>query len=230
MLRYFFLIISICFVCTGCTKRHLSYEKAMHQKIAQYSAFSKNHLMPAFQRAGVPYPPKQIALLVFKQSKQMQLYASYKGAWHFIKTFPVMAASGGPGPKTSQGDRQVPEGLYQISMLNPESQFLMSMKLNYPNDFDRQEAEEMHRNHLGGDIFIHGKARSIGCIAIGDAGIEELFPLVVMVGYKNVQVIIAPDDLRVKPPVFGAHHPSWLKALYGRIRQALHQFPLPRHS
>lgn len=206
-----------------------NYQKDMQKKLSEYSSFSKRHLSKDFKRVGVAYPPKQIALLVFKQSRKVQLYAKKGNRWYFIKTFPVLAASGGPGPKLHQGDKQVPEGVYRITELNPDSHFLMSMKLNYPNSFDKEHALEAHRSNLGGNIFIHGKARSIGCIAIGDEGIKELFPLVAMVGLEHVEVIIAPDDLRYKRAIYGYIHPDWLTQLYKRIRISLLHFPLPRH-
>lgn len=204
----------------------ISSSRAIGEKLAQYSQYSERHLISDFQQAGVAYPPKNLALLVFKQSKRMQLYASNHESWHFIKTFSIKAASGGPGPKLHQGDHQVPEGVYRITMLNPQSHYLLSMKLNYPNAFDREKAKIKHRDNLGGDIFIHGKAKSVGCIAIGDQGIEQLFPLVAMVGAHHVRVIIAPADLRYKAPVYGKVHPRWLPMLYHKIRLALLDFPL----
>lgn len=223
-MRIILIIISVCVVCTGCASKPSVGNQ--QQRLAYYSHYSENHLMSDFQRAGVAYPPKHLALLVFKQSKRLQMYASDQGQWRFIKTFAVKAASGGPGPKLHEGDHQVPEGVYQIAELNPHSHFTLSMKLNYPSAFDRAIAMMMHRHHLGNNIFIHGKAKSIGCIAIGDKGIAQLFPLVAAVGFHNVEVIIAPDDLRYKKPVYGKVHPEWLPTLYHKIRLALANFPL----
>lgn len=216
----------IILVCLSCTISTVSYAWSQQQKRVYYAQYSKKCLAGDFKRAGLVYPSKHLALLVFKQSKRMQLYASNDDTWHFIKTFPIKAASGGPGPKLHSGDRQVPEGMYRIVALNPHSHFLLSMELNYPNAFDQKEARIYHHHHLGNDIFIHGKASSIGCIAIGDRGIEQLYPLVAAVGIHHVQVIIAPDDLRYKKPMYGKVHPHWLPTLYHRIRLALSHFPL----
>jgi L,D-transpeptidase catalytic domain len=88
----------------------------------------------------------------------------------FIHSYSVLVASGHNGPKLREGDRQVPEGFYRITSLNPNSSYHLSIKLNYPNAFDQQHADEEGRDRLGGDIFIHGKAASIGCLAMGRPG------------------------------------------------------------
>lgn len=227
MKRIFLIMLSICCLCTGCTRSDGDLKNEIDKKLAYYSSYSKKRLQKDFERANVAYPPKQLALLVFKNDKRLQLYAKDRRQWQFIKTLPVKAVSGGPGPKLYRGDHQVPEGIYQITELNPRSHYLLSMKLNYPNEFDRTAAGMTHRNtDLGDNIFIHGKALSNGCIAIGDDGIEQLFPLVSMVGAQHVEVVIAPDDLRYERPIYGKVHPRWLPTLYDKIRSALSSFPL----
>ncbi len=195
-------------------------------RIAQYEQIARSRLLPFFQQAGVQFPPKQLALLIFKENQRLDLWAKdarHKG-WIQIRSFSVLAASGSSGPKLHEGDRQVPEGIYHITHLNPFSHFDLSMALDYPNAFDRFRAKQDGRNRLGGDIFIHGGNRSIGCVAIGDAAIEQLFPLVAMVGVKQVQVIIAPNDYRRHTPEMASVHPGWVASLYQSLDQALQQF------
>ncbi len=224
MIQSFFILSLFLLFCTGCVKQSILASSNITTQ--ELNAYSKQHLVADFKRAGVAYPPKQLALLIFKQSKQLELYAENQGSWHFIKSFIVKAASGELGPKLHQGDYQVPEGIYRITVLNPHSHFLLSMKLNYPNAFDRYIAKLTHRHHLGNNIFIHGSAKSSGCIAIGDAGIRQLFPLVARVGIHHIQVIIAPKDLRYQKLVYSRVHPQWLPILYRRIRSVLVNFPL----
>jgi murein L,D-transpeptidase YafK len=119
----------------------------------------------------------------------------------------------------------VPEGLYKINGLNPNSAFHLSMKLNYPNTFDVVKSKLDGRDNLGGDIFIHGRSDSVGCLAMGDRTIEELFVLTALVGEDNVEVIIAPTDFRDsarrqrnRPRL------QWLPELYSNIKQALTRF------
>lgn len=188
--------------------------------------FADMQLLPFFKQAGVEFPPKQMALLVFKKNKRVDLWAKDQThvRWIHIRSFDILAASGDSGPKLQEGDRQVPEGVYHINRLNPHSQFDLSMGLDYPNAFDRNQAKLDGRNKLGGDIFIHGGNRSIGCIAIGDAAIEQLFPLVSKVGTKNVKVIIAPNDYRFHTSDMARVRPAWIPSLYQNIDNALNEF------
>jgi murein L,D-transpeptidase YafK len=143
---------------------------------------------------------------------------------------PILAASGLPGPKLRQGDGQVPEGIYAVPALNPNSRFHLSIMLDYPNAYDVAVAEAEGRTDLGGEIFIHGGAASIGCLAIGDDAIERLFVLVADVGIENVAVIVAPHDPRGGiglDPVAGL---PFTAGLYGQIEAALAAFRAPAGS
>ena len=92
------------------------------------------------------------------------------GSWH---TYPVLCASGRLGPKRREGDEQVPEGFYTVDRFNPRSLFHLSLGLDYPNAADQRLTTDPE--HPGTDIFIHGNAQSIGCLAMGDAAAEELY-------------------------------------------------------
>lgn len=199
--------------------------------VARYGPAARTRLRPHFTRAGVAYPPKEIAILVFKRERRVAIWARNSGAWRFVRNYEVLAASGHAGPKLREGDRQVPEGLYRIEHLNPNSSYHLSMKVNYPNAFDRRMAKFEGRTKLGGDIFIHGKDVSIGCVALGDRAIEELFTLVAETGHGKVKVIIAPNDLRRGRPVLHAEAPEWAaRQLYGTVAAALRDFPVAAES
>ncbi|MCB9637725.1 MAG: hypothetical protein H6727_02325 [Myxococcales bacterium] len=169
---------------------------------------------------------KPLALLAFKHERRLEVWKKRVGGWKKIRSYPFTAFSGKIGPKLRQGDMQIPEGIYKLTFLHPNSQFYLSMKINYPNAFDRQKARGDGRDELGGDIFIHGDAVTIGCVPIGDEGIEEVFYLVAKNGgYWRNTVIFAPYDMRKKskPPI---QTPSitWLPNLYQRISRALRPF------
>jgi hypothetical protein len=66
----------------------------------------------------------------------------------------------------------------------------------------------------------HGKAASIGFLAMGDTAIEELFVMVEKVGRSNVSVIIAPHDPRQMPLHADSTHPAWTSELYKKITEA----------
>ncbi|HEX7830847.1 MAG TPA: L,D-transpeptidase family protein [Thermoanaerobaculia bacterium] len=166
-------------------------------------------------------------MLVFKHEKRFALWArNDAGAWRFIRNYPILAASGVAGPKLREGDSQVPEGVYRIEHLNPNSSYHLSMKVNYPNAFDRRMAKSDGRTRLGGDIFIHGKNVSVGCVALGDRAIEELFTLVAETGHARVRVIIAPHDVRGRGAAVPRGAPSWTAELYRTVAAALVEFPV----
>ena len=126
-----------------------------------------------FRDAGLPYPAREIFLRWFKREAVVELWAREdQGRFVLVASFAILASSGGPGPKRRQGDRQVPEGLYEIDRFNPASLFHLSLGLNYPNASDRILARD---GNPGGDIFIHGSNVSIGCAPLGDAAIEQLY-------------------------------------------------------
>lgn len=128
-----------------------------------------------FTAAGVAYPPGAIFLRVFKQERELELWArgADRSPFHRVHVYPVQAASGVLGPKRREGDEQVPEGVYRIDRFNPRSRFHLSLGLDYPNASDLARTSDPAAP--GTDIFIHGGAASIGCLAMGDPAIEELF-------------------------------------------------------
>lgn len=229
-MRRVILITWIALLLVGCAakKPPQTWTQAMTHKLTDYDAYSRETLSPYFSKANLPYAPKELAFVVLKHSRKFIVYArNHKvGRWRYVRTYHIQAASGGPGPKLESGDHQVPEGVYGIVGMNPRSHFDLSLELSYPNRFDRLEARHDHRRGLGGNIFIHGGDRSIGCIALGDEAIEQLFPLVYAVGEHHVMVVIAPDDLRRDLPL-AVHEPvHWLPTLYARIKATLMAFPL----
>ena len=100
------------------------------------------------------------------------------------------------------------------------------MRVSYPNHEDVARAKKEKRTNLGGDIMIHGNQVSVGCLAIGDDAIEELFILVNDTGRENVDIILAPVDLSTKPSgVDFKLQPKWLPALYRRLKKSLAELP-----
>jgi murein L,D-transpeptidase YafK len=77
------------------------------------------------------------------------------------------------------------------------------------------------RTQLGGDIMLHGKAKSIGCLAMGDTVAEELFALAAWVGKDNMQVIIAPTDFRQANAQLPENVPNWTNELYTQLKMQL---------
>lgn len=150
-----------------------------------------------FRAAGLDYPPREVFLRVFKMEGQLELWATNErgGPFALIKTYPVCAGSGTLGPKRRQGDLQVPEGFYQVSGFNPQSQFHLSLRVDYPNASDRVLGGA---GDLGGDIFIHGSCVTIGCVPVRDGPIEEIYLAAVDcrdAGQRRIAVHIFPCRL-----------------------------------
>ena len=135
----------------------------------------------------------KLRILVFKNERSVEVHAP---GWKAPRIYPMTAFSGTLGPKLREGDGQIPEGIYGIGYLNPNSSYYLSLKVTYPNASDRARAKADGRTNLGGDIMIHGKAVTIGCVPVGDDAIEDIFYLASAVGIKNVSVVIAPYDMR----------------------------------
>ena len=116
--------------------------RTVEQRVAEIGPAARQRLEPHFRAAGLSYPPTRVVLVGLKEERRLDVYASAGGgeALRFIRSYPIIAASGGPGPKLREGDRQVPEGLYAIESLNPNSRFHVSLRVGYPNAFDREKA------------------------------------------------------------------------------------------
>jgi len=180
----------------------------------------KQKVSGMFAEAGCDYPPRHITLLAIKDEKKIEVWDTDADAGpRLVKEYEIFAASGNTGPKLVRGDYQVPEGVYSIVGLNPNSRYHLSMKLDYPNSFDRKMARCDGRSCLGGDIFIHGSSKSAGCLAVGDAAIEELYQIVSDAGMGRVRVVIAPHDFRKDDSAseFGVS-PAWVPELYKNIQ------------
>ena len=202
--------------------------KTVADRVAEFGEIVRARLSPKFAATGLSYPPVKIALIGIKQDRQLELYATGdNGVFHFVCAYPILAASGQLGPKLKEGDRQVPEGIYRVRELNPNSLYHLSLWLDYPNDFDQARASEDGRAEPGSEIMIHGSDQSRGCLAMGDEVAEDLFVLSALTGIENVAVVLTPVDFRrekFSPP---EDTPPWTGQLYDEIAKALSKFTSP---
>lgn len=153
----------------------------------------------AFQAAKAAWPPRGIFLRAFKADAVVELWAAPAvrgGAWVKVRDFAVCARSGELGPKRRVGDYQVPEGFYTINRFNPMSSYHLSLGLDYPHIGDR--ARTPRGVSPGGDIFVHGKCVTIGCLPLQDDPIEALYVVAVEArdnGQSRIPVHIFPCRL-----------------------------------
>lgn len=134
------------------------------------SEAAKKHVAPRLGKLfGCP-----VYLRAFKEEAELELWVQQGGTWHLQHTYPILGQSGDLGPKTAEGDEQVPEGFYAVTPhgMNPCSLYHLSFNIGYPNAYDTAQGR------TGSLIMIHGKDCSIGCLAMGDPAIEEIYTLV----------------------------------------------------
>lgn len=117
-----------------------------------------------------PEPRKKVPY-AYNMGRMEIWQAGPDGTYEIFRTFKICAYSGPLGPKTKRLDSTVPEGFYSISGFNPNSEFNLSLRIDYPNDVDRARNPGGDR---GGDIFIHGLCKSDGCLAMDDQ-IESIY-------------------------------------------------------
>ena len=116
-----------------------------------------------------------VFIRAFKEELQLELFLLNPKANSFklFRTYPIAASSGALGPKLAEGDGQVPEGCYSVppSAMKPDSRYHLAFNVGYPNAYDRS------LGRTGSWIMIHGNRVSIGCLAMTDEKIEEIFTL-----------------------------------------------------
>ena len=128
---------------------------------------------------------------IFKKEGELELWLKINGRYSLYRTFPICKWSGRLGPKVKEADYQSPEGFYSVSarQLNPHSNYHLAFNVGYPNAFDRQNG------HTGGLVMVHGACKSVGCFAMTDKGIEEIYGFVaaaLSAGQREVPVHIFP--------------------------------------
>ena len=115
-----------------------------------------------------------IFIRIFKEESELEIWKQRAdGHYYHFKTYPICNWSGDLGPKIRYGDRQAPEGFYAIAreQMKPDSKYHLALNLGYPNSFDRA-----HKRN-GDYLMIHGGCKSVGCYAMTDGLIEEIYAI-----------------------------------------------------
>ncbi len=130
-------------------------------------------LCQKFSKMGLDYGAP-VYMRIFKKEKELQVWIKKGKNFTLFKTYRVCTYGfGSLGPKTRQGDGQAPEGFYYVrpGQLNPASDYYLSFNLGYPNKYDRAH------KRTGSALMVHGKCVSIGCYAMTNKRIEEIYTL-----------------------------------------------------
>jgi murein L,D-transpeptidase YafK len=138
-----------------------------------------------------------VLVRIFKQESELELWMSKGDRFEHFATYPICKWAGALGPKQHQGDHQSPEGFYTVAagQLNPQSRWHRSFDVGYPNIFDRAHGR------TGDFIMVHGGCSSVGCFAVTNEAVGEIWTLVTAAlngGQKRFQVQSFPFRMTVR--------------------------------
>lgn len=132
---------------------------------------------------------------IFKREKRLEVWmARQDGRYAQFRSYDICNHSGTLGPKLAEGDLQAPEGFYRVAQrqLNPQSRHYLAFNLGYPNAYDRSHGR------TGSALMVHGGCSSVGCFAITDAAVDEVYAIVEAAldhGQRAVDVHVFPFAL-----------------------------------
>jgi len=132
-----------------------------------------------------------IYIRIFKDESTLEVWVKSGPRYQLFKTYQVCYFSGGLGTKTRSGDNKSPEGFYAIKpkQLNPVSTYYLAINIGYPNKL------EVRKGYTGDAIMIHGHCASIGCYAMTNPFIEEIYTLIYKAfesGQQKINLAIFP--------------------------------------
>lgn len=168
-------------------------------------------LREAFAEQGLTWGAP-VFMRIFKESNELEVWVQQGEEFVLFRTYAIHYYSGDLGPKLKEGDRQAPEGFYYVpvSAMNPNSNYHLSFNLGYPNAYDRANGR------TGSLLMVHGSTVSIGCFAMTDARIEEIYTIVdaaLRAGQPYFRVHVFP--FRMTPENLQRHGQSeWISFWY----------------
>ena len=115
-----------------------------------------------------------ILIRIYKEQSTLEVWKQDRtGNFAPLKAYPICKFSGKLGPKLAQGDYQAPEGFYDITpdQMNPWSVEYLAFNTGFPNAFDRS------LGRTGSFLMVHGGCESVGCYAMTDHEMEEIYGL-----------------------------------------------------
>ncbi|REF26524.1 murein L,D-transpeptidase YafK [Xenorhabdus cabanillasii] len=164
----------------------------------------------------------EIFIQIFKEEKVLELYTKNStGHYQLTRQYPVCNYSGGLGPKTLTGDFKSPEGFYHINLkqLKPDSSYYRAINLGFPNEFDK------YRGYSGKNLMIHGECKSIGCYAMTNRYMDEIYRYVERAlhhGQREIKINIYP--FRMTPSNMRRHHNNANYPFWEQLQPAYEYF------
>lgn len=169
-IRKSFIWLSLCVAGSVCSGQHIiPASSRSRQAILRVKPILEQKLAEKDLQYGAP-----LFIRIFKDEMELEVWLKNDTGFTLFNTYPICTfGSGDLGPKIKQDDGKAPEGFYFVtpSGLNPASDFHLSFNLGYPNRYDT-----FHRR-TGNALMVHGRCVSVGCYAMTDSGIEEIYAL-----------------------------------------------------
>jgi murein L,D-transpeptidase YafK len=203
----------------GCETDGLNYGRAMREISPELRADLLQKNMPV---------ESPLLVRLFKQEAELELWKQdAAGRYELLKTYPICRWSGELGPKIKEGDRQAPEGFYNITpaQMNPNSQFYLSFNLGYPNAFDKAHGR------TGAHLMVHGDCSSRGCYAMTDDQVGEIYSLAresFFGGQRSFQVQAYP--FRLTPANFAKHRNNPHIPFWRMLKEGSDHFEITRQE
>lgn len=163
-------------------------------------------------------PADPMLIRVYKESSELEVWKRTRtGSYALFKTYAICKWSGTLGPKIQEGDYQSPEGFYDVTpaLLNPQSSYYLSFNVGFPNKFDQAWGR------TGSYLMIHGDCKSVGCYAVTDDGIKEIYALARETfkgGNRSFQLQLLPfrmNDANLARHAGSPNSPFWVNLKQG---------------
>ena len=160
----------------------------------QRREYDRSNLVADLGRAGFKLGD-QAFIRIFKRERRLEVWlAQDSGRFERFRSYDICNFSGVLGPKLKEGDLQAPEGFYRVGLrqLNPNSRHHLAFNLGFPNEFDRAH------ERTGSVLMVHGGCTSLGCYAMTDEKIDEIYAMVeaaLEAGQAAVDVHAFPFEL-----------------------------------
>jgi murein L,D-transpeptidase YafK len=237
MLRYALLPILIAALVGGALLLYSSRGRQLIDRVSIVLTRAENHW---YYRRGRPLPGTPdlakldqrlaaqglelgapVFLRIFKLDSELELWLEKDGRYRLFATYPICLWSGRLGPKLQEGDLQAPEGFYTVGkeQLNPNSRWHRSFSLGFPNEFDRAQGR------TGSFLMVHGGCASIGCYAMTNDVIDEIWRVVTTAldrGQAAFQVQVFP--FRMTEANFKARSADRWSAFWADLKRGYDSF------
>ncbi len=215
---YAILIFGIAFgvwSLTSHTSKTPTSEKLLDKRVKSLIPRVEKRLKKAFVQKNLSYPPYHVTVLYIKDQKKVYVYAGDSASdTRFVQQYEVLASIGSGLPKRTANDNQFPEGIYPLKDASvARDPKYISLRIDYPNEFDQAIAEREKIKILPTDIVIHGTSTTTRGLAIGNSAIEELFVLAANGVTKEYRFVFVPTDLREQRREKLVDSPPWLEEL-----------------